>query len=90
MFKLPPALTVHNVKAVREELLTLLDGQEESSNIPLDAGELNNLDATGLQLLIAFCSNCSKVGHNCELTNITPPLRQLLEFTGGIDIVENQ
>lgn len=88
MFKLPETLTLNNVQVVKDELLTLLQEQESGSSVTLDAAALQIIDATGLQLLIAACNTFGKAGHSFKLINITPPLRQLLELSGGMEVVE--
>lgn len=90
MYKLPETLTIHNVEAVKEELLLLLREASPDTAVTLDAAVLENMDSTGLQLLIAACSTFSKAGCKFELINITPSLRQILDLSGGMEVVETQ
>jgi len=89
VFKLPSTLTIDNVHSIRDELMQKVNAAQAGSFV-VDAGELQNIDALGLQLLIAASGSLEKEGCSFQLINVTPVLQELLEVSGGSDLLETE
>ena len=89
MFKLPDTLNIENVKEVQEELLNYLQEatKDENEDLALDAGELRDIDAAGLQLLISAYRTFAEEGHPIRLINVSEFLEQMLDISGAIGIL---
>ncbi len=87
MYTLPSSITVDNVESVRDELLKWYKEQEQGS-VVVDAAKMHSMDATGLQLLIVASNTFGRAGYSFQLVNATPALEELLELSGGSDLVE--
>ncbi len=90
MLKLPEFLNIHNVREVREEILAHLGKRmkEGKKEFVLDAAVLQDVDAAGIQLLLATFKACQREGLSFSLMNRGKMLEQLLELSGAVDIVE--
>ena len=76
---LGPALTIVEVAAVRGQLQAALTGEGE---LRLSAGELEQLDGAGLQLLAAFCKEAAKQERAVKWTAASPVLMSAAELLG--------
>lgn len=88
MYKLPESLTIHNVKEVQESLLLYLEEKAlEDDQIIIDANELNDVDASGLQLLVSACKTLKGQEKEYIVENIKDDLENVLRTSGALDII---
>jgi len=69
---------------LREAALTVLQ-QNCDVQVPLDS--VDHLDATALQILLAFSIDLKKQGHTLDLSGATPQLQKWFEFAGATDLL---
>lgn len=93
MFVFPDSLNIHNVKEVQEQLLEFLQQGEPGKTkeeVVMDAGNINDIDAAGLQLLLSTCKTIRREGRKYRLVNQGQLLNHLLELSGAGDILEKE
>ena len=86
MFKLNEALTIYNVETICSELKEYLN-QRGQVDIYIDAENLEDIDASGIQLLLSTEKYCLK--NNCALkvNNLTSHLKHLFFISGAENLI---
>lgn len=92
MFTLPENLNIYNVKDVQEQLLSYCEQllTEEQKEAVLDFSELRDLDAAGLQILMASHKTFSNAGLVLKLDGVNSFVQHLLNLSGSSDILERR
>ncbi len=90
MFELPDSLTIHNVKDVQDDLLSLLPKlmKDASEGCVLDAVNLQDMDAAGLQLLLAAQKSFNAEGISFRVINRGEMIEKLLELSGAVEYLD--
>ena len=70
------------VEEVREAALKVLD---EGKDVTLNLKNIDHLDASALQILLTLGIEQKKRGRQLDLTHVSPPLRQWIEYSGAVD-----
>jgi anti-anti-sigma factor len=61
---------------------TALAASGENKDVTVNLGKVDHLDASALQILLALDAEQKRRGHNLQLANASPHLRQWLEYAG--------
>lgn len=70
-------LTIQHAYANRERLLAVLGGHEA---VILDLTRVSEIDASGVQLLVAAQKSAMAAGKRLSLADPSQPVREILEF----------
>lgn len=57
----------------------------EGADVTIDLHEVHHLDASALQVLLALDTEQKKQGRSLQLMDVSPQLRQWMEFAGVSD-----
>ena len=76
---LPEAVTIFEVKAIHEALLCT----ETSTPVILDLANTTEVDAAGIQLLLAFVHQHEKSANPVQFSNISDELQATLALVGA-------
>jgi anti-anti-sigma factor len=68
------------IEELREAALAALG---EGCNLTLNLANLDHLDTSALQVLLAFQREQNKSGHSLELENVRPALRDWFGYAGA-------
>jgi len=84
MFSLPVNLDIHNVKKVYDDLLETVEQNIDSGEkkIVLDADNVEDVDAAGIQLLLALKQTCKKEKIEFKIKNIGETCKRLFLLSG--------
>lgn len=85
-YQLPHELTMANVEEVTEELRELLKIYEDGEFI-VDGSNLQNIDAAGIQVLLAVHKTLVLGGKGFQLINQSNTLQRLLKLSGAHRII---
>lgn len=90
MFTLPQDMTIHNVKTIQTELLDYIEMQigENKSKLILDAKEVDDIDAAGLQVLLSAYLTAQEEKISFELKNNAGYLNEVLNLSGVSDVLD--
>ncbi len=78
----PDSLVIHNVSEVQEELLLLLSSEEEE--YLLDASELGDIDAAGIQVLLSFQKSVKSKNKRVRIINVKQQMSETLTEVGAM------
>lgn len=88
VYKLPNSLTIHNVKEVQDSLLVYLEQSNlEGAKVIIDASDLNDIDASGVQLLVSACKTLDEEKREYTVENINEDLENMLRVSGVLDTI---
>ena len=84
MFSLPVNLDIHNVKEVYGDLLEAVEQKIEfgKKKLVLDAAKVEDIDAAGIQLLLALKKTCKKEKIEFRIENIGETCQRLFLLSG--------
>ncbi len=88
MFNLPEMMTIHNVQEVQEQLLGYVQQLSPEEPVVLNAEEVQDADAAGIQLLLSAAKTFRQEGRPYRLVNCQELLERLLTISGASDIVD--
>lgn len=90
MFTLPQDMTIHNVKTIQTELLDYIEMQigENKSKLILDANEVDDIDAAGLQVLLSAYLTAQEEEISFELKNNAGYFNEVLNLSGVSDVLD--
>ena len=72
-------LTIYHARDLQT---ALLDAFRQGTAIAADLAEVQEIDAAGLQLLVALARNCRGVGLSLQLNNLSPAVTEALRWSG--------
>ncbi|MDG3087916.1 STAS domain-containing protein [Vibrio hannami] len=78
-FLLPQEITIYEVADIYAELLAVIS---QSDSLELDGKAVEELDTSGLQLLLWSRNECRKIDIQWKLTSPSDELSQCLELAG--------
>lgn len=87
MFVLPNAVTIHNVHEIQERFLKYIGQQSINKEITIDASEVADLDASGLQFLLSVLKTFKNEGNSLKIINAKEVLINLLKISGGLGLL---
>ncbi|MEY2633437.1 MAG: hypothetical protein RIR00_2091 [Pseudomonadota bacterium] len=70
-------LNIYTASLWRDRLLAEIG---DCDDIELDLAAVSEIDASGVQLLLAARRHCQMQGRRCELGPLSAPVREALEF----------
>jgi anti-anti-sigma regulatory factor len=79
---LPAELTIYNVAELRRQLLAHVDAHAEDDACRLDAAAVDQVDAAGVQLLVALARTLAPLGRTLQLGHASPALVAACESLG--------
>lgn len=89
---LPDSITVFNSEEVLENLSKIINEQlfekGEVKIIELDATELQDIDGSGLQILLSAHKTCALKNVKLVLNNVNEEIEALLTVTGSNELLE--
>ncbi len=89
MHILAEEITMNTVEANRIKLLAYLQEEAETAGetVLLDASNLHDIDAAGVQLLLSAHKSASQRGLRLQLVNSGDFLMKTLEYSGAGDVL---
>ncbi|MCK8816826.1 STAS domain-containing protein [Natroniella sulfidigena] len=92
MFELPTNLTIYNVEQIQEELITYFETkvEAEQGQLILEAAEVEDIDAAGLQLLVSAYKTANKNDLVLQINNLSNELKKLLTLAGAEFIITEE
>ncbi|OEH85624.1 hypothetical protein BHU72_02160 [Desulfuribacillus stibiiarsenatis] len=86
MLTLPESLNIYNVASYLDTLKEVF----ESSNyrIMLDGSLNQDIDASGVQLLLAVNKTCNKNNGSLKILGPSPTLSKYLKITGATELIQ--
>lgn len=88
MLALPSALVIHTIGELHEQLTNLLD-EENGNQIVLDGQDLQDIDASGIQMLVALQKTCTVLNKELKIIGIPESIGRLLRISGADFILGN-
>ena len=77
--QLSGSLTIYQARDLRT---ALLDAFRQGTAIAADLADVQEIDAAGLQLLVALARSCSGVGLALQFTHPSPAVTEALRWSG--------
>lgn len=94
MFVLPTGITVYNVEDVLEEFNRFIQSEDFTSGnadvVLIDASNLEDLDGSGLQLLLSIYKTSKQRNLPFTMLGMTEEIVNLLKITGTREILGNE
>ena len=94
MFVLPAGITVYNVEEVLEDFNQFIQKEDFTSGkldvVLIDASALEDLDASGLQLLLSIQKTSRQRSLLFTMLGMSESIMNLLRMTGTADILGNE
>ncbi len=78
----PDSLTAGNVSDFHKELLSSMDNSDVGSEIVFELGALNELDFSGIQLIVSLCRTLDDEGRSYTFSNLTQTVENAFLLSG--------
>ncbi len=85
IFILPRELNIAVVESLKKDLLKYI---EKNHSIDLDGSMVEQVDASGIQLVLSAQKSCVAAAKSFTVTNVSNEFRRVFEVTGILDILE--
>lgn len=93
MFQFPESLTIYNVKEYQEELIKYIRAYSadiEQGELTFNAENLQDLDAAGLQLLLALAITLKDENLPYKIINKREYVTNIFNVSGVLEILDNK
>ena len=77
--------TIHNIKDIHK---SIVDDFNFSSHIAIDFQNIDEIDLSGLQLLVSLKQSCESKGKTFQLKNIKDEIIYAFEISGISEVLE--
>ena len=85
--RLPAELTIYGIVELRTQWLALVDEDESAGVLRMNGAAVNNVDAAGVQLLLALSRYLTSKSRSLQIVDASSPLSQACGVIGALGLL---